>query len=91
MGGEDSPLPLIHTQMKITKTYDWSRRDFSYDDKCEHCGYTSKNNSGYDDSNYYNNVMPQVKCKQCGESSLSKASDEPKTIVVPRYDSNIVM
>jgi len=78
-------------KMKITKTYNWSRRDFSYDSTCEHCGHIEKNGSGYDDSNYYNNVMPQVKCKKCGESSISKETDAPKTIVVPKYDQNTIM
>lgn len=77
--------------MKITKTYNWNRRDFSFDAKCEHCGSTSKHNGGYDDANYYNNVVPDMKCEKCGESSLSKASDEPKTVTVPRYGSNITM
>lgn len=77
--------------MKITKTYNWSRRDFCYDTKCEYCGHEEKHGGGYDDANYYNNVVSNQKCKQCGESSNSKATDEPKTVVVPKYDSNIVM
>ena len=77
--------------MKITKTYAWSRRDFYYDATCEHCGHVSKEDSGYDDSNYYNNVMPQIKCKECGESSLSKETDEPKTVIIPRYNPNTIM
>lgn len=40
--------------MKIIKTYDWSRRDFSYDSRCEHCGNIEQHRGGYDDSNYYN-------------------------------------
>jgi len=77
--------------MKITKTYNWSRRDFSYDATCEHCGHIERSGSGYDDDNYYNNVIPKVNCKKCGESSNSKSTDAPKTVVVPRYDPNIVM
>ena len=77
--------------MKITKTYNWNRRDFCYDDKCEHCGETTQNNSGYDDEDYYNNVIPNKTCKVCGESSNSKESSEPKTITVPKYDPNIII
>ena len=78
--------------MKITKTYDWSRRDFSYDAKCEHCGNEQKHRSGYDDSNYYNNVIPNMKCRKCGESSNSKPIDDaPKTVTIPRYDPHVVM
>lgn len=79
--------------MRITKTYGWNRRDFSYDAKCEHCGHTERNRSGYDDSNYYNNVVPGSKCPACGESSNSKAAADgaPDTVTVPRYDPGAVI
>ena len=78
--------------MKITKTYNWSRRDFSYDMKCEHCNHEVKNNGGgYDDSFYYNNVIPSIKCPKCKESSNSKETEAPKSIVVPKHDPNIIM
>lgn len=79
--------------MEITKTYNWNRRDFCFDAKCEHCGHEEKNNSGYDDSNYYNNVVPSMKCGKCGESSKSKQkyTSKPTSIIVPKYDPNIVM
>lgn len=78
--------------MQITKTYNWNRRDFSYDAKCEHCGNESKNNSGYDDANYYNNVVPDMKCDACGESSNSKKIEgAPTTRVVPKYDPNQIL
>lgn len=67
--------------MKITRTYSWNRRDFSFDAKCEHCEHEQKNaGSGYDDSNYYNNVIPSMKCKSCGESSVSKPTDDYKRL-----------
>ena len=77
--------------MKIIKTYNWFRRDFTYDAKCEHCEHIEKGNSGYDDSNYYNNVVPDIKCQNCGESSNSKQSDELKTIVIPKYNPNLTL
>lgn len=77
--------------MKIIKTYDWCRRDFNFDAECEHCGNISSHGGGYDDSNYYNNVVPRIICKNCGESSLSKITDKPQTVVIPKYDSNITM
>lgn len=77
--------------MKITNTYNWNRRDFSYDATCEHCGHITKDSGGYDDYHYYNYVMPEVKCPQCGENSNSKATDAPKTVVVPKYNENVVM
>ncbi len=77
--------------MRITNTYNWSRRDFSYDAKCEHCGNETKSDSGYDDDNYYNNVVPSIKCPKCLESTNSKESDQPKVKVIPRYDPYKVM
>lgn len=77
--------------MKIKKTYNWNRRDFYYDAECEHCGNISKNNSGYDDSNYYNNVVPDMKCGKCGESSNSKETEVPKSIVLPKYNPNQII
>lgn len=77
--------------MKITKTYGWNRRDFCYDATCEHCGHEEKNHSGYDDSNYYNNVVPSMKCGKCGESSNSKETDSPKTVVIPKYSPDLII
>lgn len=77
--------------MKIIKTYSWNRRDFSFDAQCEHCDHITKNNSGYDDSNYYNNVVPDMKCEACKESSNSKESSLPATITIPKYDPNTIM
>jgi hypothetical protein len=77
--------------MEITKTYDWSRRDFSYDAKCEHCGNIDKHRRGYDDANYYNNVIPKIKCSKCGESTESKKCDHVILKNAPRYDANLVM
>ena len=55
--------------MKIQKITSQSRRDFSAIMECEHCGTTEINNSGYDDSFYHANVIPKMKCKQCGKTS----------------------
>lgn len=77
--------------MKIIKTYNWNRRDFYYDAKCEHCEEITKDNGGYDDMNYYNNVVPNLKCPKCLESSNSKSTNEPKTITIPRYKSDAII
>lgn len=77
--------------MKIVKTYNWNRRDFCYDAECKHCGHTENNKSGYDDNNYYNNVIPDMKCSNCGESTNSKPTDAPKTITIPKYDPNLII
>jgi primosomal protein N' len=77
--------------MVIIKTYNWNRRDFSADLKCEHCGFILKNDSCYDDENYYKNVIPNQTCKECGESSNSKKSENPVKVTIPRYDANLVI
>lgn len=51
--------------MKIKKIESQNRRDFWAIYECEHCGATEKG-SGYDDSFYHQNVIPQMTCKSCG-------------------------
>ena len=58
--------------MKIKKINSQSRRDFWADMECEHCGHIEKNVSGYDDAFFHQNVIPEMKCKQCGK----KASED---------------
>ncbi len=80
---------LLNNQMKIIKTYNWNRRDFYYDAKCEHCGNVTTKNSGYDDDNYYNNVVPEKKCTSCTESTNSKSVEGVPTIkIIPKYSSD---
>jgi hypothetical protein len=76
--------------MKITRTFDWCRRDFSFDAKCENpdCGEQISSRGGYDDDNYYNNVIPNLKCKKCGKSSVEMGTFEKEPT---RYDPNVVM
>ena len=66
--------------MKITKMYDQSRRDFSFDAECEHCGHEVKRQGGYDDANFHNFVMPKMICPECGLASFT-VGDRP----TPRY------
>ena len=55
--------------MKIKKITSQHRRDFYAEIECESCGHVVKNWSGYDDHNYYVNVMPNLKCKSCDKST----------------------
>ena len=52
--------------MKIKQIKSQSRRDFTADYECEHCGFIEKDSYGYDDSNFHNNVIPKMKCDECG-------------------------
>lgn len=54
--------------MKIKEIINQSRRDFYAVYECEHCGVTRKD-SGYDDRNFHENVIPDMKCKECGKKS----------------------
>jgi len=52
--------------MRIKTNTSQHRRDFQAIYECEHCGAEQKG-SGYDDVNFHQNVVPQMKCEQCGE------------------------
>lgn len=53
--------------MRITEITSQNRRDFRANIECENCNATDKIN-GYDDRNYHDNVIPNMKCKVCGKS-----------------------
>lgn len=75
--------------MKLGKTYNWNRRDFCFDASCEFCNAKQTNVSGYDDDNYYNNVIPNMKCNSCGKSTVSEKGEVQS--VAPRYNPNVTM
>jgi ribosomal protein L37AE/L43A len=52
--------------MRIKSITSQSRRDFYAIYECEHCGAEHKG-GGYDDDNFHRNVIPQMKCPQCGK------------------------
>ena len=54
--------------MKIKKIEDQCRRDFTAIYECEHCGATEAG-GGYDDDNFHRNVIPSMKCGQCGKAA----------------------
>lgn len=55
--------------MKIkTITYQ-HRRDFKALFECEHCGNITAEQWGYDDDNFHQNVIPQMKCERCGKKA----------------------
>ena len=54
--------------MKIEKIVSQHRRDFRAVYVCEHCG-AEKEGYGYDDANFHQNVIPGMKCPNCGLSS----------------------
>ena len=65
--------------MKILQILSQHRRDFVAMMKCEFCGHQHKDNSGYDDSYYHQNVIPNQTCKSCGKSTNSGGGSIDKT------------
>lgn len=51
---------------RITYQY---RRDFKADYECEHCGHIILNKSGYDDAYFHSEVIPVMKCPECGKTA----------------------
>lgn len=54
--------------MKIEKIIYQHRRDFKAVYKCEHCGF-EKEDWGYDDANFHQNVIHDMVCEKCGKKS----------------------
>jgi len=57
--------------MKIKTIKSQYRRDFTAIYQCEHCQYEFES-SGYDDTNFHQNVIPSMTCPECGR----KAKDD---------------
>ena len=57
--------------MKIKTIESQHRRDFYAVYECEHCGHTERA-SGYDDDHFHKNVVPDMKCKECGKAADDK-------------------
>lgn len=55
--------------MKVLEKYNQHRRDCYCDLKCEDCGFEETDKYAYDDRNFWDNVIPNRKCKKCGMSS----------------------
>lgn len=66
--------------MKIKEIKSQHRRDFYATYECEHCGHVTDKQSGYDDANFHNNVIPKMECPSCGKT----ASDNYRPLA-PKY------
>jgi hypothetical protein len=71
--------------MKIKEIKSQSRRDFTAVYGCEHCGAVTTG-CGYDDKNFHNNVIPNMKCADCG-----KISTENYRHLAPKYSEHDVI
>jgi len=54
--------------MKIKTITEQYRRDFHAIYVCEHCGDEYRG-SGYDDTNFHQNVIPSMECRKCGKKA----------------------
>ncbi len=71
--------------MKIQKIKSQHRRDFTAIYECEHCGHTHES-SGYDDAHFHQNVIPKMKCKECGNTS----GDDYRPLTTKYHEHQIV-
>ena len=71
--------------MKIKEITSQHRRDFMAIYVCEHCG-EEKKGSGYDDSYFHQNVIPNMKCGSCGE----KADKNYRPLATKYPDTQII-
>lgn len=55
--------------MKLIEKMDQHRRDFTGKYECQGCGHVEERRYGYDDDNYHDNVIPAMKCNECGKST----------------------
>ena len=72
--------------MKIQKITSQHPRDFTAILECEHCGHTIDEHSGYDDTNYHQNVIPKIKCPKCG-----KAAPEDHRPLAPKHGADVIL
>ena len=71
--------------MKIKEIIRQYRRDFTAIYQCEHCGCEVES-GGYDDTNFHQNVVPNMKCKRCGKI----ASPDTRRLA-PKYRDDEVL
>ena len=69
--------------MKIKKIIHQNRRDFTAIYVCEGCEHEIKDD-GYDDTYFHHNVIPKMKCENCGKTSAECGVDyRPLTTKYP--------
>lgn len=71
--------------MKIKQITSQNRRDFYAVYVCEHCG-DEHSGSGYDDTNFHQNVIPGMECPKCG----LKSPDNYRPLATKYTDGHLV-
>lgn len=82
----NSEIKIKHSEIVIKK-YEQYRRDLHIDLECENCGHIEKNHYAYDDRNFWDNVVPNIKCSSCKKSSndLGIVNEKIETIYPEGY------
>jgi len=75
--------------MKVVRKYNQHRRDCWVDLECEGCGHKRTYRSAYDDRNFWDNVVPNMKCEKCGETTVS-LGEKPVKIQTKYAEREIV-
>lgn len=75
--------------MKIQKIESQHRRDFTATYECEDCGATTRS-YGYDDTNFHQTVIPNMKCRECGKRSVD-LGDKAARPLAPKYPEDKVI
>ena len=71
--------------MHIKKIISQMRRDFTAIYECEHCNAT-RQDSGYDDSYFQANVIPNMVCEKCQRTS----GDDYRPLTTKYSDNQVV-
>lgn len=72
--------------MQVIKRYNQHRRDLDIDMKCENCGALLTYEGAYDDRYFWDKVVPDKKCTECGKSTFDLGL-EPEPMGT-RYDES---
>ncbi len=71
--------------MRVKRIISQYRRDFYAVYECEHCGHEEEG-TGYDDSFFHDEVIPEKKCAACG-----KTAGEDYRPLAPKYPEDVVV
>jgi len=76
--------------MKLISVDEQNRRDCWITIQCENCGAIETRVGAYDDRNYWDNVLPNRKCKKCGKST-NDINPKVKQKIKTKYPDNKII
>lgn len=63
--------------MKIKQIMSRHRNDFYAKYECEHCDHVTKEESGYNDDRFHNDVIPAWHCSECDKNRAGDCNAVP--------------